>query len=103
VLEQIQAWLASVLSQRGEDLLTLGAVIGALTGSISFLFHALIASKDAQLKEARAHLEEAVIDRDFWRDVALGVVRPSEKAAWLDERASAASRRLTAPLEPPVD
>jgi hypothetical protein len=100
VAEQIAAWLEAFLAQRGDDLLTLGGVLGVLIGSISFLFHALIAAKDNQLKEVRAHLAETILDRDFWRDVALGVARPSDKATWLDTRAAQAAQRQAEPLKP---
>lgn len=42
----------------------LGAVAGTLTGAISFLFKALIESKDTRINEL-------VDDRDYWRDVVM--------------------------------
>lgn len=86
MLEQLQLWLQTWLTERGSDALSLAGVLGALIGCISFLFHALIASKDDQLKELRRELDEQAADRDFWRDVALGVAKPSDKDAWLDAR-----------------
>lgn len=46
----------------------LGAVAGALTGCISFLFKALVESKDGRINEL-------VDERDYWRDTVLGLAK----------------------------
>ena len=97
--EQIVAGVQTWLTARGEDALSLAGILGALIGAISFLFHALINSKDEQNKQLRHELEDVSTDRDFWRDVALGTTRPSDKEAWLDARVARVARQ--APTDTP--
>lgn len=52
-------------------LVTIGGVLGALTGVISWLLRKLLRSKDEQIEEARQQTEKAEHDRDYWRDLAM--------------------------------
>ncbi|HET9540489.1 MAG TPA: hypothetical protein VFQ46_07810 [Candidatus Limnocylindria bacterium] len=76
----------AVFELNGQTLIGIGAVLGALAGAVSFLFKALISSKDGELKIVKERLDDALDDRDFWRDVALGVVRPGDREAWANMR-----------------
>lgn len=76
----------AVFELNGQTLIGIGAVLGALAGAVSFLFKALISSKDNELKHVKDRLDDALDDRDFWRDVALGVVRPGDREAWANAR-----------------
>ena len=54
-----------------QTLVTIGGVLGALTGVISWLLRKLLRSKDEQIEEARQQTEKAEHDRDYWRDLAM--------------------------------
>jgi hypothetical protein len=55
----------------GQTLLTIGGLLGALTGIISWLLRKLLRSKDDQVAEAKAQVEHMEHDRDYWRDLAM--------------------------------
>lgn len=59
-------------------ILILGAIAGTLTGAISFLFKALIESKDNRINEL-------VDDRDYWRDQVLKEHEIDSYEDWLKE------------------
>jgi len=52
-------------------LATIGGVLGALTGVISWLLRKLLRAKDEQIAEARTQTEHVEHDRDYWRDLAM--------------------------------
>ena len=52
-------------------LVTIGGVLGALTGVISWLLRKLLRAKDDQITEAKAQTEKTEHDRDYWRDLAM--------------------------------
>ena len=52
-------------------LVTIGGVLGALTGVISWLLRKLLRAKDEQITEAKAQTEKTEHDRDYWRDLAM--------------------------------
>lgn len=66
----------------GSTLAAIGAILGALTGAITFLFRQLITAKDAQIaalltdmKEQRTtmmtQIEELKVERNHFRDIAM--------------------------------
>ena len=59
------------LSYHPETLVTIGGVLGALTGVISWLLRKLLRAKDDQITEARQQTEKTEHDRDYWRDLAM--------------------------------
>lgn len=78
----------------GSTLLTIGAVIGSLAGTIGFLFRALIAAKDARIAALENELvaqrqvllqqiETLRADRDRFRDAVLAAraerTRPADR------------------------
>jgi hypothetical protein len=52
------------------EIATMAALLGALTGAISFLFKALINSKDNVI-------HELLDERNYWRDMALARIEPN--------------------------
>ena len=54
-----------------QTLVTIGGVLGALTGVISWLLRKLLRAKDDQIAEARQQTEKTEHDRDYWRDLAM--------------------------------
>jgi len=54
-----------VFELNGTTIAGIGAILGALAGAVSFLFKALIESKDATIKELQD-------ERDYWRNYAMG-------------------------------
>jgi hypothetical protein len=65
-------------------LAAIGGIMGVLTGAISFLCKALLDSKDHQIKDLKTavvHIEETYgADRDYWRDFAVRLLEPAERA-----------------------
>ena len=57
----------NVFELHGSTLAGIGAVLGALSAAVTFLFKALIESKDKTIAEL-------ISERDYWRDVAMGTV-----------------------------
>ena len=52
-------------------LVTIGGVLGALTGVISWLLRKLLRAKDDQIAEQKNQTEKAEHDRDYWRDLCM--------------------------------
>ena len=52
-------------------LVTIGGVLGALTGVISWLLRKLLRAKDDQIAAQKDQTEKAEHDRDYWRDLAM--------------------------------
>ncbi|HKA95280.1 MAG TPA: hypothetical protein VKD66_03355 [Streptosporangiaceae bacterium] len=75
-----------VFTLSGSTLAAIGAVLGALSGAITFLFRQLVASKDAQIASLKQEIEAqrgvmmAEIhslkqERDYFRDLAFRAAR----------------------------
>jgi len=75
-----------VFTLSGSTLAAIGAVLGALSGAITFLFRQLVASKDAQIAalareiEAQrtvmmAEIHSLKSERDYFRDLAFRAAR----------------------------
>ena len=64
----------------GSTLAGIGAVLGALAGGISFLFKALITAKDEALIAKDVQIDNLTRDRDYWRDMAVRLMEPAERA-----------------------
>ena len=54
-----------------QTLVTIGGVLGALTGVISWLLRKLLRAKDDQIAEQKNQTEKAEHDRDYWRDLCM--------------------------------
>jgi len=72
--------------------LAVAGLMSALCGAIGILFRQLLAVLNNQLKlEQDAHAETKA-DRDYWRDFALGMMEPADRAIRLAEHESARNR-----------
>jgi hypothetical protein len=60
----------------------IGGIMGILTGAISFLARALIASKDVQIESLKAEMlrreEQMQKDIDYYRDFSQYLLEPAE-------------------------
>lgn len=70
----------------GSTLAGIGAILGALSGAVTFLFKQVVQAKDAHIHDLTDRVANLAEDRDYWRDVALGRVQ-TDKATWLEQRA----------------
>jgi hypothetical protein len=62
-----------------QTIIEIGAVVGGLTGSVAWLFKALILAKNVRINELAD-------ERDYWRDVVLKEQSLPEWEAWQRER-----------------
>jgi ABC-type lipoprotein release transport system permease subunit len=85
----------TVFELNGTTLAGIGAVLGTLIGGITFLFKALIAAKDRNLSDKDEQIEQLIKDRDYWRDYALTMVGPAEKALTMAEESTRRIRRAS--------
>jgi hypothetical protein len=85
----------AVFELNGTTLAGIGAVLGTLIGGISFLFRQLIQAKDETIKAKDAQIAEVTKDRDYWRDYALTMVGPAEKALSIAEETTRRVRRAS--------
>ena len=66
----------------GQALLSVGAVLGALAGTISLLFKLLLGAKNEQLKDV-------IAERDFYKAALLKALESGERAASAADQATA--------------
>lgn len=78
----------------GSTLVGIGTVLGALCGAITFLMNMLMKSKDETMDTLRDQNKELVVDRDYWRNYALSLIGPTDKALSLAENADREVKRL---------
>lgn len=72
--------------------LAVAGIMSALCGAIGILFRQLIAVLNNQLKlEQEAHAQTRS-DRDYWRDFALGMLEPADRAIRLAEHEQTRAR-----------
>ena len=71
----------------GSTLATIGALLGALSGAITWLTKALLSSKDEQIQQATREADLARMERDYFRDVTLRMLDKGERAASTAEEA----------------
>lgn len=83
----------------GSTLAAIGALLGALSGAITFLFKALMASKDAEIaaimeinKRLVLERDARASERDYFRDALLKTLNERPKR-WDDPDAPQASER----------
>ena len=55
----------------GADVVTIGTIVGALIGTITFLLKILVASKTAHIETLEHTLREVTAERDLFRDLVL--------------------------------
>lgn len=55
----------------GADVVTIGTIIGALIGTITFLLRILVSSKTAHIKTLEAQILDITAERDLFRALAL--------------------------------
>lgn len=55
----------------GADVVTIGTVIGALIGIITFLLRILVAAKTAHIATLEKMLADATAERNLYRDLTL--------------------------------
>jgi hypothetical protein len=55
----------------GADVVTIGTIIGALIGTITFLLRILVSSKSAHIKTLEDTLASVRAERDLFRDLTL--------------------------------
>ena len=55
----------------GADVVTIGTIIGALIGTITFLLKILVASKTAHIETLEKTLAAVSAERDLFRDLVL--------------------------------
>jgi Na+-translocating ferredoxin:NAD+ oxidoreductase RnfG subunit len=83
----------TIFQLNGSTLAGIGAIMGALSGGITFLFRLLIASKDQQLKDRDEQMDQLLADRNYWRDMAIRMMEPAEKAIAMAEDITRDARR----------
>ena len=75
----------------GSTLATISALIGAMSGAITFLAHKLLDTKDSEIRELRTEneslrnqlqnqSEQLRVERDRFRDLAFQLVQPQREA-----------------------
>ncbi len=55
----------------GADVVTVGTIIGALIGTVTFLLRILVSAKTAHIKTLEAQLEDVIAERNLYRDLHL--------------------------------
>jgi gas vesicle protein len=78
----------------GSTLVGIGTVLGALCGAITFLMNALLKSKEETTETLREQNKEIAEDRDYWRNYALSLIGPTDKALSIAEDAAKETKRL---------
>jgi hypothetical protein len=55
----------------GADVVTVGTIIGALIGTVTFLLRVLIQAKTAHIETLQEHNREVTEERNLFRDLVL--------------------------------
>lgn len=55
----------------GADVVTVGTIIGALIGTVTFLLRILVSSKTAHIKTLEDQLADVTAERNLYRDLTL--------------------------------
>ena len=55
----------------GADVVTIGTIIGALIGTITFLLKTLVQSKSQHIATLEKQLADVIAERDLYRDLNL--------------------------------
>lgn len=55
----------------GADVVTVGTIIGALIGTVTFLLRILVSAKTAHIKSLEEQLEDVMAERNLYRDLTL--------------------------------
>lgn len=69
----------------GSAIALITALLGAVTGALTFVFQKLLAAKEAQVQAANRGEERAWAEAEAWKRAALGLVRTGEQAATVAE------------------
>ena len=55
----------------GADVVTVGTIIGALIGTITFLLRILVSGKEAHIKTLESQIVDLMAERNLFRDLTL--------------------------------
>jgi hypothetical protein len=55
----------------GADVVTIGTIIGALIGIITFLLRILVASKTSHIEALEKELADVIAERNLFRDLSM--------------------------------
>jgi len=55
----------------GADVVTIGTIIGALIGIITFLLRILVASKTSHIESLEKQLADVIAERNLFRDLSM--------------------------------
>lgn len=55
----------------GADVVTVGTIIGAMIGTITFLLRTLVAAKNAHIETLDKQLADVIAERNLFRDLTL--------------------------------
>lgn len=55
----------------GADIVTIGTLLGALIGTITFLLRILVSSKNAHIQSLEKELADVMAERNLFRDLTL--------------------------------
>ena len=75
--------------------LAVAGILSALCGAIGFLMRQLLAVLHNQLRQEQDAHAETKTDRDYWRDFALGMLEPADRALRMAEHEQARTREQT--------
>jgi hypothetical protein len=56
----------------GADVVTIGTILGALIGTVTFLLRILVAAKAAHIETLEKQLADVMAERNLYRDLHLG-------------------------------
>ena len=55
----------------GADVVTVGTIIGAMIGTITFLLRTLVAAKNAHIQSLERERDDVIAERNLFRDLTL--------------------------------
>lgn len=55
----------------GADVVTVGTIIGALIGTVTFLLRILVSAKTAHIESLERELTDVIAERNLFRDLVL--------------------------------
>ena len=55
----------------GADVVTVGTIIGAMIGTITFLLRTLVAAKNAHIERLERERDDVIAERNLFRDLTL--------------------------------
>jgi uncharacterized membrane protein len=63
----------------GADVVTVGTIIGALIGTVTFLLRILVAAKTAHIESLEKQLADVTAERNLFRDLSLSARQHSRQ------------------------